>query len=178
MKTTSSYALLSTTLIIAALITGCSKTPEDYLSSARDKENDCDWGGAVADINHAIELKPDNPEAYLRRGDLKYEKWYQSIHYGETYDHNLDELNDAIADFNRAIQLKADYADAFESRGEAEAKLWFARGGQDISDRADADKERAYEIKNGHPYVPSTSHGSRTLDQMSRDLDRDMHRKF
>jgi tetratricopeptide (TPR) repeat protein len=56
---------------------------------------------AIADMNAAIELEPDNPELYVERGQrilLTYE-W-----------------DDVLADYNHAIELDPDYAPAYFHR--------------------------------------------------------------
>lgn len=57
---------------------------------------------AVADMDAAIELDPDNPYLYLERGQRLL---------------LLDEWDRALADYNHARELDPDYADAYYYRG-------------------------------------------------------------
>ena len=57
---------------------------------------------AIADLNGAIELRPDDAEAYRTRG----------VAYAEKGEYDL-----AIADLNKAIELKPDYIEAYFLRG-------------------------------------------------------------
>ena len=59
---------------------------------------------AIADYDKAIELKPEYPKAYYRRG-MAYAK---NAEYAK-----------AIADYNEVIQRDPEHADAYRSRGEA-----------------------------------------------------------
>ncbi len=78
----------------------------------------------IADYGKAIELKPDDVEAYYNRGFTKQAK---------------GDLDGAIADWTRAIELKPDYAEAYSNRGVAKR----AKG--DL-DGANADYTRASEL--------------------------------
>jgi S1-C subfamily serine protease/lipoprotein NlpI len=78
-------------------------TADDYFVSARQKNENGDYQGALADYNQAIALKPDDAYAYLGRGILKYEK--------------LNDVQRALADYNQAITLKPDYLLAYTNRG-------------------------------------------------------------
>jgi Flp pilus assembly protein TadD len=57
---------------------------------------------AIEDYNKAINLKPDNPDAYNNRGTI-YTK--------------LGQYQLAIEDFNNAIRLNPDDADTYFNRG-------------------------------------------------------------
>jgi tetratricopeptide (TPR) repeat protein len=57
---------------------------------------------AIADMDTAIELEPDNPELYVQRGQIIL---------------LLYEWDRVLADYNRAIELDPDYADAYYYRG-------------------------------------------------------------
>src|SRR5690606_17450737 len=57
---------------------------------------------AVADMDAAIELDPDNPYLHLERGQRLL---------------LLDEWDRALADYNHALELDPDYADAYYYRG-------------------------------------------------------------
>ncbi|MBQ9535011.1 MAG: tetratricopeptide repeat protein [Clostridia bacterium] len=63
---------------------------------------------AIADYDKAIELKPDDADAYNNRGNVHDE---------------LGEYKKAIEDYDEAIKLKTDYADAYNNRGVAHADL-------------------------------------------------------
>ena len=57
---------------------------------------------AIADLNKAIELEPDNPTIYHNRAYIYL---------------NTDQLYEAIADESKAIELDASYALAYYNRG-------------------------------------------------------------
>jgi len=57
---------------------------------------------AITDSNKAIEIDPENADAYRERASV----------YG-----NKGDLDRAIADYNKAIELFPDFADAFHDRG-------------------------------------------------------------
>src|SRR5262249_26043885 len=58
---------------------------------------------ALADLNRALVLKPDDPEAFLARGIIRGKR---------------HEPQSAIEDFDQAIRLDPQYAEAFCCRGE------------------------------------------------------------
>src|ERR1700744_5007297 len=60
---------------------------------------------AMADYTRAIELKPDDAEAYNNRGFAKQ---------------SGNDLAGALADYNQAIKLKPDFAAAYANRGRIE----------------------------------------------------------
>ena len=79
-------------------------TAEEFLNSGLDKREKGDNRGAIEDYNKAIELKPDDADAYNNRGNA-----YKA----------LKEYQKAIADYTKAIELKPDYATAYNNRGSA-----------------------------------------------------------
>jgi tetratricopeptide (TPR) repeat protein len=85
----------------------------------------------VADYTRAIELKPDDAEAYYKRG--KAHTFFIELASNDVKDR-------AIADYSKAIELKPDYADAYINRGRAYA----AKGDKD---RAIADYTKVIELK-------------------------------
>ena len=83
-----------------------------------------DYAGAMADSSRAIELDPDNAQAYYTRG---------------VANSNLGDHRGAIADCNRAIEIDPGYANAYNNRGNAKFVL-------DDHDGAEADRKRAIEL--------------------------------
>ena len=71
-------------------------------------ESELDDQVPKANYSQAIELKPDDAEAYYNRGNTKSE---------------LGNLRSAIADYDRAIELKPDNAKAYNNRGFAKSDL-------------------------------------------------------
>ena len=67
-----------------------------------------DSNKAIADLDRAIELNPDNEVAYRSRG----------VFHGEGGNHGQ-----AIADLGKAIELKPDFAQAYHSRGVAHISM-------------------------------------------------------
>ena len=57
---------------------------------------------AIADYNKAIEINPDDADAYNNRGWVLY---------------NLGKDKEAIADYNKAIEINPDHAKAYGNRG-------------------------------------------------------------
>jgi tetratricopeptide (TPR) repeat protein len=78
-------------------------TADDYFLSAYQKYEKKYYRGALADYNQSIALKPDYANAYVGRGNLKYEK--------------LNDVKGALADYNQSIALKPDNASAYVGRG-------------------------------------------------------------
>lgn len=88
----------------------------------------------------AIRLKPDYPEAFNNRGNMRYAKgdvegaledFTEAIRLKRDYAkalnnranarHGKGDLEGALRDYNEAIRIKADYAEAFNNRGNARA---------------------------------------------------------
>ncbi len=94
----------------------------EFSAKSRDKQGDYD--GALADLNHALELEPQNAELFVNRGVAK--------------EHHKD-YTDALADFNHALEINAQYSDAYADRAVAENDL------KDYT-HATADNTRALEL--------------------------------
>jgi tetratricopeptide (TPR) repeat protein len=103
-----------------ALRVGLGPIGASNLNAGNAAYNKGDLDTAIADYTKAIELKPDDAEAYYNRG----------VAYG---DKKLDDQ--AIADYTKAIELKPDDVDAVAYRGK---KLY---------DQAIADYTKAIELK-------------------------------
>ncbi|HEX5688408.1 MAG TPA: tetratricopeptide repeat protein, partial [Roseiflexaceae bacterium] len=74
--------------------------PDLLISSARVsaiKGDDKALKGALKALNHAITLRPDDPEAYAARGKLIYE-------------HELADVANALSDLNKSLELRPDDA--------------------------------------------------------------------
>ena len=97
-----------------------------------------DYDRALQDYTKAIDLKPNDAEAYNNRGGAYYlkEEYESAIidftkaidlnpDYAEAYNnrgvayHLKEDYESAIADYTKAIQLKPDYAIAYNNRGRA-----------------------------------------------------------
>jgi tetratricopeptide (TPR) repeat protein len=123
-------------------------TVDDYLVSARQKNEKKDYQGALADYNQSITLKPDLAEAYSNRGLLKKKL---NDYRGALADYNqsitlkpdlalayinrgflkYEKLNDyqgALADYNQSIALEPDFAVAYNNRGNLKKKLNDVKG--------------------------------------------------
>ena len=114
---------------------------------------------AIEAYSHAIDLNPDNADAYINRGaayikggkhDLAIENCNKAIqlrpNYALTYNNRgvaYDEKCEhdrAISDYDKAIELKPNYADAYNNRGNVyKAKRLY--------DRAISDYDKAIELK-------------------------------
>lgn len=71
-----------------------------YINHGMECYNKREYGNAVTDFNHAIELKPDFPEAYNGRGITYYA---------------MNDYDRAIEDCKKALELKPDYTEAKEN---------------------------------------------------------------
>jgi tetratricopeptide (TPR) repeat protein len=66
------------------------------------------YSAAIRDFDKAIQLEPDDAEAYNNRGVAKKK---------------LRQYLAAIRDYNKALQLKPDHAEAYINRGNAKLDL-------------------------------------------------------
>ena len=113
---------------------------------------------AIEAYSHAIDLNPDNADAYINRGaayikegkhDLAIENCNKAIQlrpdYALTYSNRgvaydkKGEHDLAISDYDKAIELKSNYADAYNNRGNA-------YGNKGEYDRAITDYTKAIEL--------------------------------
>lgn len=79
---------------------------------------------AVSDYDKAVELDPNNADAYCERADFYYE---------------MDEYNKAIADYSKAIELNPQYVSAYFNRA-------YAYGETGDYDKAIADYSKTIEL--------------------------------
>ena len=114
---------------------------------------------AVADLDKAIQLGPDQAQSYECRG-LAYNRlgYYQGANsdlsqaialnpkFPKTYYHRalayreLDQPKKALSDLNRAIKLEPSYTSAYHLR----SQVYLAMGKQE---KAEADRKRALELR-------------------------------
>ena len=82
----------------------------DYLFYERaiNKKKLQDYGGAILDYTKYIEMNPSSVEAYISRGDAKY---------------NIYNYKGAIADYTKAISLDPKNAEAYLWRGHAKIQI-------------------------------------------------------
>jgi hypothetical protein len=83
-------------------LTSSQLTTDDFALQGTDKFHKGDYQGAIADLDQAIELNPENAFAYNNRGNTYYA---------------LQKYPQAIAEYDKAISLKPDYAEAYFNRG-------------------------------------------------------------
>ena len=83
--------ILLIAMLLSAAATAFGDTYVDYLNRGNTKYDKGDWDGAIADYNHAIELKSDYAAAYDNRGNAKRKK---------------GDWEGAIADYTQAIDIK------------------------------------------------------------------------
>jgi tetratricopeptide (TPR) repeat protein len=105
---------------------------------------------AVADMDAAIELDPDNPTLYIERGQRLL---------------LLYEWDRALADYNRAIELDPNYADAYYYRGVLYASV---PEGFDARVEAIADFQHYLEL---NPNGAHAQDAQRYLSQIQSQLD-------
>lgn len=82
---------------------------EEYFKEAIKAENQKADLTALKLYNKSIDLNPDNPEAYHRRGYLKLTR----------LELDPDVANSAVKDFSRAIRLNQEFAEAYYHRSVA-----------------------------------------------------------
>jgi len=97
------FAVALTNLVVAQ-----QPTVQNLINSAEIKTEKGDYQGAIADLTQAIQLSPNNAEAYYLRANAYYQ---------------LENYQGAIADFNQAIKLNPDFAIAYYNRGLARRNL-------------------------------------------------------
>ncbi|NJN38434.1 MAG: serine protease [Acaryochloridaceae cyanobacterium CSU_3_4] len=83
-------------------LTSSQLTTDDFSLQGTDKFHQGDYQGAIADLDQAIELNPENAFAYNNRGNTYYA---------------LQKYPQAIAEYDKAIALNPDYAEAYFNRG-------------------------------------------------------------
>ena len=104
------FLIISGILFLA--LTGFAKgyqTAQNYIESGKTKLEECKFQEALNDFNKAIELDPNNAEAYLKRTSAK------SILM-------LDDT-DILKDFNKALKLDPNNAKALVGRGITKVSL-------------------------------------------------------
>ena len=97
------FAVALTNLVVAQ-----QPTVQNLINSARIKVEKGDYQGAIADLTQALQLNPNNLEAYYLRANAYY---------------HLENYQGAIADFTQAITLNPDYVGAYTGRGIAYLNL-------------------------------------------------------
>jgi tetratricopeptide (TPR) repeat protein/V8-like Glu-specific endopeptidase len=117
------------------------KPLDELIASAIQKQRESDYQGAIADLDRAISLAPQNSRLYVIRGQAKRELTLRRpvVNYAEAradynraiaidprnaeaYYHRADITYDSkskIADLNRAISSDPNYANAYDARARA-----------------------------------------------------------
>jgi tetratricopeptide (TPR) repeat protein len=110
----------------------------DYLfyERAMNKNKLQDYGGAISDYTKYIEMNPSSVEAYILRGDAKY---------------NIYNYKGAIADYTKAISLDPKNAEAYLWRGHAKIQIKDKIGAcKDFSKAGDLGEVDAYKAINAN----------------------------
>jgi tetratricopeptide (TPR) repeat protein len=94
-----------------------------YYNRAIAHRDSGELAAALADVNAALRIVPENGEAFYLRGRIK----------AQQHDYRA-----AIDDYDRALALKADFADAFRYRGQARRSLGDMAGAERDAARARA----------------------------------------
>jgi tetratricopeptide (TPR) repeat protein len=87
---------------VARTVQSSTLTADDYFVSARQKDDDGDYRGALVDLDRMVALKPNAVFAYFFRSTLKYQ---------------LKDFQGAVAELNKAIALNPNFADIYSFRG-------------------------------------------------------------
>ena len=95
-------------LILAALLTGCGQSAEDYYESGVRKMNAGNRSGALEDFAAAVELDPDFADPYVARGNIRLE---------------AGDLDAALTDFDRALKLDPESAEAYVGRASVNMQI-------------------------------------------------------
>jgi tetratricopeptide (TPR) repeat protein len=108
------------------------------------------YDDAIADLNAAIELDPDNPELYTLRGQMYL---------------YLYEWDSSLADYNHAIELDPDYADAYYYR----AVLYYSilQTGVELRTEALADFQHYLDLAPDGDHAPDATH---YIDQIQTEF--------
>ncbi len=121
-----------------------SKRAQLYALAAR-------YDDAIADLNAAIKLDPDNPELYTLRGQMYL---------------YLYEWDSVLDDYNHAIELDPTYADAYYFRGILYDSI--LQTGQELRPESLADFQHYLELApNGDHAVDA----ARYVEQIQSELD-------
>jgi tetratricopeptide (TPR) repeat protein len=100
------------------------QTAADYINQGNQKAIlNKDYDGGIAEYTQAITLDPQNVDAYIDRGDAKY---------------NKNDIQGAIADYTQAIALNPNNARAYNERSRAEQSLGDSSGANADLTRANA----------------------------------------
>ena len=97
------YWLVLATALFLGACTSKEKQAQALVASGQAKWNQNDPAGALADYNHAIEIKPDDFLAYFYRAELKMYK---------------GDLPGSIADCGKAVQANPGFVQAIIARGD------------------------------------------------------------
>lgn len=115
---------------------------DELLRMAQDAANAADWGAAIAYLDAALAVQPDNVQAYWQRGMTQ---------------HAAGNLDAALADLDQALALDANLASGYQSRG-----LLHAQRGD--GSEALADLTRAIEL------LPTFAQAYRNRAELQRTL--------
>ena len=66
-----------------------SKEDKNFYKSGNKKFDEGDYQGAIDDYSKAIELDPENPEIYIKRGDIKEEELEDHQGANDDYSKNI-----------------------------------------------------------------------------------------
>ncbi len=95
-RTTAITAALSVLALGSPFITSCTNPLADIsYDNGLKKYEQGDYQGAIADYTKAIEVNPQNADAYIRRGYTKY---------------NLKDYHGAIIDYDKALEINPQFA--------------------------------------------------------------------
>ncbi len=94
---------------------------EDFISLGGAKANKKDYQGAIADYTQALQISPNNPDAYYRRGYIY---------------NNIKNYQAALEDFNQVVRLSPKNTSAYAYRGFVRLQMKDYQGAMSDSEQA------------------------------------------
>ena len=121
-------------IFILSFDSSLAQTAEEYLSKGFLKSLiKKDYKGAMLDYNKAIELEPNNPEAYIGRGSLKAamgnDEHFSIVKISSVQGQTkalrgaIKDYEDSLKDYNKAIELDPNNPEAYHERGSVKDKM-------------------------------------------------------
>ncbi len=98
---------------VASELVAAEPTAKDFYAEGEDKYKKGDYPGAIEAYSQAIQLNPNNAQAYNERGNARY---------------MLGDKQAALTDYDQALKIDPNYAPAYTNRGNARDDLGDKQG--------------------------------------------------